>query len=75
MSRSEDLIFSAQELVAISVALQNQIEDCLDYLSNPGLTIAEKTKLNQAVQVSRSAASRLDKILKSNNIDPLESPF
>lgn len=75
MSRSEDLIFSAQELVAISVALQNQIEDCLDFLSNPGLSNAEKAKLNQTVQISRSAASRLDKILKSNNIEPLESSF
>ena len=75
MSRSEDLILSAQELVAISVALQNQIDDCLVFLSSPGLTNAEKAKLNQTVQISRSAASRLDKILKSNNIEPLESPF
>ena len=68
MSDTKDMIFSANELVAISIALESQIEDCEKYLSDPSFTIAEKNNINQVMQHSKSAAARLDKILEKNNI-------
>lgn len=70
MADIENVIFSVNELVAISTALQAQIEDCQEFLSDPKLTIADKAQLNQVIQHSRSAVARLDVIFKENGITP-----
>lgn len=70
MSDTEKMIFSANELIAISTALQAQIEDCQEYLKDPKLTFADKAQLNQVIQYSKSAAARLDTIFKENGINP-----
>lgn len=70
MSNSENMIFSMNELVAISTALESQIEDCQEYLADPNLAPDAKMQLVQVIQHSKSAAARLDAIFKSNNFNP-----
>lgn len=68
-----DIIFSMNELVAISNALESQIEDCQEYLTDPNLTLDARMKLNQVIQYSKSAAARLDTIFKENDKNPHEN--
>lgn len=70
MSDTGKMTFSANELIAISTALQAQIEDCQEYLKDPKLTFADKAQFNQVIQYSKSAAARLDTIFKENGINP-----
>lgn len=65
-----NMVFSVNELVAISTALESQIEDCQEFLSDPTLTLDAKAQLNQVIQHSKSAAARLDAIFKENGVDP-----
>lgn len=70
MSDTGKMIFSVNELIAISTALQAQIEDCQEYLKSPELTFADKAQLSQVIQHSESAIARLDSIFKENGINP-----
>lgn len=70
MSDTENMTFSINELLVISTALEAQIEDCQEFLTSPNITLDEKVQLNQVIQHSKSAASRLDAIFKENDINP-----
>lgn len=70
MSDTGNMIFSMNELVAISTALESQIEDCQEFLADPNLTLDANVQLNQVIQHSKSAAARLDAIFKENGVDP-----
>ena len=70
MSESGDMVFSVNGLVAISCALESQIEECEDYLTDPTLTLDVKVHLNQLIQHSKSATARLNSIFKEIGINP-----
>lgn len=70
MSDTGEMIFSINELVAISTALQSQIEDCLEYLTDSNLTIADKAQLSNVIQYSKSASARINTIFKELNFNP-----
>ena len=65
-----DIIFTMNELVAISSALESQIEDCQKFLSDLNLSSEEKKQVTKSLEYSKSAASRLDLIFKENNFNP-----
>lgn len=65
-----DMTFTMNELLAISTALDAQIEDCQEFLSNPNLALGEKVQLNKVIQYSKSASARLDSIFKENDVNP-----
>ncbi len=73
MSDTENITFSMNELVAISTALESQIEECQEYLTNPNLALDSKIQLNQVIQHSKSAAARLDAIFKKNGFNPYKN--
>lgn len=75
MSTVNQMVFTSNELIAISTALESQIEDCQEFLKVPNLTIAQKVQINQVIQHSKSAAKRLDAIFKENGINPQKSDF
>lgn len=70
MSDTGEMIFSINELVTISTALQSQIEDCLEYLTDSDLTIADKVRLSNVIQYSKSASARINTIFKELDFNP-----
>ena len=73
MSTVNQMVFTSNELIAISTALESQIEDCQEFLTAPDLTIAQKVQINQVIQHSKSAAKQLDAIFKDSGINPQKS--
>ena len=70
MSDTNDMIFSMNELIAIYTALESQIDECQEFLSDINLAIADKVRINHAMQYSKSAIERLNTIFKENGVNP-----
>lgn len=70
MNNEGQMIFEVNELVAIHAALQSQIEDCEDFLSDKTLHKSAKLQISQSLKYSKSALSRLEAIFAENNINP-----
>lgn len=68
MGNTNDTVFTVNELIAMSAALENQIEDCQDLLSDPSLALVAKTKIQQTLRYSNPALSRLNAIFRENNV-------
>ena len=70
MKNFDSTLFSINELIAISQAIDNQIEDCQEYLSDPDVIIEYKVQLAQVLEHSKTASAKLHNIFKDNNINP-----
>ena len=70
MENFDSTLFSINELIAMSQAIDNQIEDCQEYLSDPNVIIEYKVQLSQVLEHSKTASAKLNKIFKDNNINP-----
>ena len=70
MCDTNDMIFSMNELIAIYTALESQIDECQEFLSDINLAISDKVRINQAMQYSKSAIERLNTIFKENGVNP-----
>lgn len=57
--------FTLNELKVIQTALEAQIDDCNDYLTEMKLSFTEKAKLNSVINYSKSAIEKLNIILES----------
>lgn len=69
MSKKGRSAISRNELVAIEIALESQIDDCEDYLSDPGVDFLAKPKLQETLRWSRSALSKIQLILEDHPSD------
>lgn len=73
MQNTNNMIFSINELIAIYTALNSQIDDCNEFLSDPNLSIGEKVQINHALQYSESAINRLNAIFKEQGVSPIQN--
>lgn len=70
MSSTKNATFTMNELVAISAALDSQIEDCQDFLSDPDFSMDEKASIAQTLHHSKTAALKLETIFRDNHFNP-----
>ncbi len=70
MKDTSETTFSINELIVVHSALEAQIDDCEDFLSDATLSIQQKDKIAQTLQYSKSALQRLNAIFTAQNINP-----
>ena len=64
MSKKGRSSISRNELIAIEIALEAQIDSCEDFLSDPDVDFLAKPKLQETLRWTRSALSKIQAILE-----------
>ena len=62
MSRKSRSAINGNELLAIKLALENQIDLCEDYLSDPDTDFLARPKLQETLRYSRSALAKIESV-------------
>jgi hypothetical protein len=70
MASKNNVVFSVNELIAISTSLESQIEEVEDLLHDSSFSLDEKKEFMQMLKFSRSASSKVESILSENHVPP-----
>ena len=63
MSKKNRSSISRNELIAIELALQGQIDSCEDFLADPDIDFLAKPKLQETLRWTRSALAKIQSML------------
>ena len=67
MANKKNMTFQYNDLIAIEVALENQIDSIHDSLEDPGTDFLARPKLQENLRWSESALEKIRSILKNSS--------